>query len=702
MRSHTLARSAGAAAAVASARGAAPSAGRRAFSSAATATATATATSTCSHRQQPPARSRRAAQARRTLSTAAEVKEENAADITIVGGGVAGLALACALTRPSSAFSTLHNPPSIALIDAGNLDRLAHWPPTSASSPSASEQATAWENRTVSLSADNLAWFLSHSVGAAPFLRRDRTWDVRAMHVSDGLTGAAIEFGSDDNDDGAPSGEEPTHLSTMVEISNLQQALLKTLRQRAQEGQWQISILQNTKVESIVPSPSAEHEANNPDPWPLLTLSSSSQHQQLRTRLLIGADGHNSPVRQYAGIRTFGHDYNQRGLVGTLRCRPGTVGHTAHQRFLPSGPIAFLPMSPDAASMVWTLPSDIARALETVHRESASTNPALLANLINAAFRLPWHSIDYLFARIQSFLADSSSPSTTSGTTTARDWSWLQDAIDQRIRTTLFRPAAEVEALGGVPDDEYSASVGMGAGAHSGRTPAKIISVDGPSAASFPLTLRHAEAYTGASLRGPSPSAKVSPLDAFKPSVMLEGFMGAVGLLQGVGERRDLSHPLTDGHAAPPARSRTVLVGDAAHTVHPLAGQGLNQGLLDVRALSNALERAVWEEGADLGLAKSLGSGGYERERWAANALWASGIDKLGQLFWVGDAGRGYTGGLRGEHGGGVLRTGRGLLERALVWGRSTGLEVLNELGPIKERMVRGAGSPTQQHQSRP
>ncbi|CAD6951652.1 unnamed protein product [Tilletia laevis] len=69
------------------------------------------------------------------------------------------------------------------------------------------------------------------------------------------------------------------------------------------------------------------------------------QHQQLCTRLLIGADGHNSPVRQYASIRTFGHDYNQRGLVGTLRCRPGTVGHTAHQRFLPSGPIAFLPVS---------------------------------------------------------------------------------------------------------------------------------------------------------------------------------------------------------------------------------------------------------------------------------------------------------------------------------------------------------------------
>ncbi|KAE8269932.1 hypothetical protein A4X09_0g2412 [Tilletia walkeri] len=710
MRSHTLARSAAAGATASALSGlsavrcAASPSTRRAISSAVSAASSAR---TSSQRASTPRSSSSSGQVRaqtlnprvRALSTAAE--SATSADITIVGGGVAGLALACALTAPSSASSTLHNPPSIALIDAGNLERLAQWPPSSSSSsaqapaqPTPNEERTAWENRTVSLAADNLAWFLSDSVGAAPFLRRERMWDVQAMNVSDGLTGAAIEFGSDEG-----GLEAAVHLSTMVEISNLQQALLKTLRERAQEGRMKITILQNTKVESIIPSPLAEHESNNPDPWPLLTLSSSSQRQQqqLRTRLLIGADGNNSPVRTYAGIRTFGHDYGQRGLVSTLRCRPGTVGHTAYQRFLPSGPIAFLPMSSSAASMVWTLPSDIARALETVHRESHSTHPALLANLINASFRLPWHSIDYLFARIQSSLSDSAS--TESG---QRDWTWLQEAIDQRIRTTLFRSAAEVEALGGVPDDEYSASVGMGAGVHSGRAPPRIISVDERSPASFPLSLRHAEAYTGASLRGPSSSANTSPLDAFKPSQMLEGLMGAVGLLRGVGggSERELTHPLADGHAAPPARSRTVLVGDAAHTVHPLAGQGLNQGLLDVRALSKALERAVREEGADLGLAKSLGSGGYERERWAANALWASGIDKLGQLFWVGDAGKGYTG-RQGDDEGGVLRTGRGLLEKALVWGRSTGLEVLNELGPIKERMVRGAGSPTQ-HQQRP
>lgn len=46
--------------------------------------------------------------------------------------------------------------------------------------------------------------------------------------------------------------------------------------------------------------------------------------------------------------------------------------------------------------------------------------------------------------------------------------------------------------------------------------------------------------------------------------------------------------------------ARTVLVGDAAHTVHPLAGQGLNMGLSDVRELVTCLEDAV-STGADIG-----------------------------------------------------------------------------------------------------
>ena len=55
-----------------------------------------------------------------------------------------------------------------------------------------------------------------------------------------------------------------------------------------------------------------------------------------------------------------------------------------------------------------------------------------------------------------------------------------------------------------------------------------------------------------------------------------------------------------DGYIGEGARSRTVLVGDAAHTIHPLAGQGLNMGLADVASLVNCIQEAVLQ-GGDIG-----------------------------------------------------------------------------------------------------
>jgi 2-polyprenyl-6-methoxyphenol hydroxylase-like FAD-dependent oxidoreductase len=75
--------------------------------------------------------------------------------------------------------------------------------------------------------------------------------------------------------------------------------------------------------------------------------------------------------------------------------------------------------------------------------------------------------------------------------------------------------------------------------------------------------------------------------------------------------------------------SSWVLAGDAAHNVHPLAGQGLNLGLADVRALAQALHgRDYWRSVGDLRLLRQ-----YERER--KSAIWPMGLttDALQQLF---------------------------------------------------------------------
>jgi len=75
---------------------------------------------------------------------------------------------------------------------------------------------------------------------------------------------------------------------------------------------------------------------------------------------------------------------------------------------------------------------------------------------------------------------------------------------------------------------------------------------------------------------------------------------------------------------------RTVLIGDAAHAVHPLAGQGLNLGLRDVRNLRSQLLRGKSREG-DPGAAHVLRR--YERERRSENAVAANTFSVIERVF---------------------------------------------------------------------
>ncbi|MGO9424171.1 MAG: FAD-dependent monooxygenase [Steroidobacteraceae bacterium] len=76
--------------------------------------------------------------------------------------------------------------------------------------------------------------------------------------------------------------------------------------------------------------------------------------RDLRGKLLIGADGADSKTRELLGIDTAGHAYHQDALVAHVRTAK-SHRNTAWQRFLPSGPLAFLPLPDGRSSIVWSV-----------------------------------------------------------------------------------------------------------------------------------------------------------------------------------------------------------------------------------------------------------------------------------------------------------------------------------------------------------
>ncbi len=122
------------------------------------------------------------------------------------------------------------------------------------------------------------------------------------------------------------------------------------------------------------------------------------------------------------------------------------------------------------------------------------------------------------------------------------------------------------------------------------------------------------------------------------------------------------SFPLCARHARQYVQPGIALIGDAAHAVHPLAGQGANLGLQDAHCLAEIIAEAVagGEHPGDRPVLRR-----YERARKGANATMLHLMTGLNQLF----------------------RTD----SRVLGGVRSTGMRLFNRSGPVRERAVRVA-----------
>ncbi|EPQ56623.1 ubiquinone biosynthesis hydrox [Gloeophyllum trabeum ATCC 11539] len=482
-------------------------------------------------------------------------------DVVIVGGGPAGLALASALgSKPHVRQTT-----KVALIEAGDLAKIREW----------HLPAGSFSNRVSSLT--NASQYFLESIGAWRYVDETRTAPMEEMQVWDGISDARITYVASELGFRHPTqdGSSVPQMARMTENLNLQRALLRHLSSVSE-----VQLLDKTKVSSII------REDREGGGWPLVHLSDG---RVLRARLLIGADGFNSPVRSYAGISSYGWAYPTQAIVATLSHQPRSPlqgpNTTAYQRFLPTGPIAFLPLSPTESSLVWSTRPHLAQIL-------TKSNPDVLTSMINAAFRLPEVSIRHLHKLI-------------SDTTAHITPNQIQEEIAWRERSHAIPPnsalsssLANVDNTGLPPEDAE-------------MYPPLVKSIQPGTVASFPLRFNHADTYIG------------------------EG-----------------------------AGSRTVLVGDAAHTIHPLAGQGLNMGLMDVESLAECIGNAVLT-GGDIGSYTALMP--YAQDRYFENHKILSAVDKLHKLY-------------------------SSTLE-PVVWARSVGLEVVNELDSVKAAIMMSAGA---------
>lgn len=238
-------------------------------------------------------------------------------DIAIVGGGLTGPALALACARAG--------------LRCDVIDAL----------PAADRSDPGFDGRAYALALSSVRMLRALGVWSAV---ADHSQPMHDIKVTDGRVGDSavflgLHFASAEIEEGP--------MGTMLEDRYLRRALLTAMEQTPG-----ITHRPSTRVLGQTCSDTG------------ITLDLGDQGP-LHARLVIGADGRRSGTAERAGITRMGWDYGQTALVCAIAHDRPHDG-VAHQLFMPSGPLAILPLPGNRSSIVWSEQRALAQAIHAL------------------------------------------------------------------------------------------------------------------------------------------------------------------------------------------------------------------------------------------------------------------------------------------------------------------------------------------------
>ncbi|MFT8736424.1 MAG: UbiH/UbiF/VisC/COQ6 family ubiquinone biosynthesis hydroxylase [Zymomonas mobilis] len=239
------------------------------------------------------------------------------ADVLILGGGFAGMALAVALDRYKISSVVVDTSDPVKMLEKN------------------------FDGRTTAIASS--CWKLLQAIGLDSL--QDKGCPIQTVRASDQLKTPDLCFKSSEST--GPSGY-------MLENRYLRQALYE-------------ATLAAEHVTLLQPAHAVEVERHHDG-----VSATLEDGRKITAPLLVGAEGRGSPTRQAAGINLTRWNYNHAAVISTL-FHEKPHHHIAHEIFYPKGPIALLPMQDEEgrhrSALVWTVPRQEAEAVKNLPKQ---------------------------------------------------------------------------------------------------------------------------------------------------------------------------------------------------------------------------------------------------------------------------------------------------------------------------------------------